>query len=382
MSVFSGRLTVRRFHLSEDTPPPATAEALHRMTLERLLEFAFKPGGPGTERSAGWVRPDNPLDTDFDRDLNDWQHGSWFCFQLRVDTKTAPAKLLRATVDKKVRAWCVEHGTARAPASVIRDIRDAIKEDLLRGTRPKMKVTEIAWDTASNVVLVGSHSDKTTDEIKQRFFRTFGLRLVVDDRRCRYEGAAQLVGGYALAPHFLLWLWWTTSVHGVTLEHDPTVDVWIDDRVRLDHPTDKSQATLVGENPSASREARAALLAGKLPTEVRIGLRVDDREYIGILKGELLEISGLALPPSHIRLWDRQGLHEDGTPRTTHAKSAPMVAVAFNDRMFLYNEFYEILSRMVERWASMRISSEWLARSLELSDWMTEEPAVRRIVPQ
>jgi len=355
MSVLNGRLTVRRLLLSDEIPIPATQPALHRLVLEGLLEHAFRPGGPGSEQSVGWVRADNPLDTDFDRDLNAWQIGPWFCFQLRVDAKTVPAKLLRAHVDKLTRAWCAERNMERAPPSVIQDLRDMKREELLRGVPAKMKITELAWNTATGLVLVGTHSDKTIDEIRKHFFRTFGFRLVVDDPRDAYPDAADAVS-YALVPHFLLWLWWTTQVSGPTgVDTDEPVEIWLDDRMRLDSPTDKSQATLTGDNPGASEEARAALRVGKLPTEVRFGIIYDEAHlYSGTLKGELLDLAGVALP-----------VVIDGGDE------------AFLDRMNAYEALHGVLTRLLAHWAALRTRVDWdTGTAREIRAWSAGVPAI------
>jgi len=115
------------------------------------------------------------------------------------------------------------------------------------------------------------------------------------------------------------------------------VDVWVDERLAFrDSSDDRPRAVLTGENPSQTLEARAALAGGKLLRELQLGIRREEREYSVTLKGTILDMSGVKLPPGEAE--------EDSV---------------IYDRMFFYEELYSVLSKLLEAFAIVRTTEAW-----------------------
>ena len=97
---------------------------------------------------------------------------------LRVDKKTLPAKLLKATLEKQYAEWCKENGRKRCP----KDVREQKREDLeakwLKRALPRVQTIELCLNLKDNYVILQSFSDTAADRVRKRFYATFGLRMV------------------------------------------------------------------------------------------------------------------------------------------------------------------------------------------------------------
>lgn len=160
-----------------------------------------------------------------------------------------------------------------------------------------------------------------------------------------------------LAGEFYTWLWWFTEEAGGSVDlGDPVgaIDLWVDERLAFRNPDDtKVSAVMTGENPSTTREARAALAGGKVLQEVRLGLRRDDREFFFTLRGPAMHLSGLKLP---------QVLSE-GEEETVF------------DRMALYEEVTFVLAALVKRFSGVRLEGSWEGDVLPaIREWIAASP--------
>lgn len=174
MGVLSGAVTARRLAVVGEVP-----EGFRELYAEALNDNAFREP-PSLEKGQvveGWVQIHNLLDTDFSN-LDKWLYNNYAIFALRTDKKSLPAKLFRATLEKKLEEWCEEHERERVPASVKTDIREALEADWLKRTLPRVGMTELCWNITTGEVTLHSHSDSVLDAIRKRFHRTFGLQLV------------------------------------------------------------------------------------------------------------------------------------------------------------------------------------------------------------
>jgi recombination associated protein RdgC len=170
VGIVSGALTVARFRVTGQRP-----EGWRQSYRERLDEHAFRdpPQGAGKEEVEGWVQVHNLLDTSFE-DYNRWLYQDVALFALRVDKKRLPAKLFKATLDKKCSAWAAERDVERCPAAVRTEIKDNLEAEWLKRTLPSVSITEVAWNIEKGEVLLHSLSEAVADRFRKRFFRTFG----------------------------------------------------------------------------------------------------------------------------------------------------------------------------------------------------------------
>lgn len=174
MGILSGALTVRRFRVLGEVP-----EGFRDVYRDRLDEHAFRqpPNEPGRQELEGWVQVHNLLDYEFS-DLNTWLYQPYALFALRVDKKVLPAKLLKAHVDKRCQEWARERGQDRCPASKRAEIKEALEDEWLRRTLPRVQVTELSWNMSEGWLALHSLSEGMIDRVRRRFFQTFGLKLV------------------------------------------------------------------------------------------------------------------------------------------------------------------------------------------------------------
>ncbi len=174
MGIISGALTGARFRVEGDLPP----EWRERFR-ERLNDLAFRDPADrlGKEEVLGWVLTQNLLDTDF-TDFNKWLYGEWALFALRTDKKKLPARLFRATLEKRCEAWARDRGVERVPNAVKTELKEKLEEEWLARALPSVAVTEAVWNVNTGVLLLGALSDRSVDAFRKRFFQTFGLKLL------------------------------------------------------------------------------------------------------------------------------------------------------------------------------------------------------------
>ena len=156
-----------------------------------------------------------------------------------------------------------------------------------------------------------------------------------------------------LAGEFLLWLWWASDRQSGLFElGEPwgTVELWVDARLVFEGG-ESGSATVTGENPSTSLEAKAAVAGGKMPKEIRFGMRRDDREFLFSLRGSMLDIASAKVP---------QVVKGDGPE-------------ALYDRMYLYEELYGVVSSLLAQFARSRTATTWSeAEAPAIRAWLAE----------
>ncbi|MEQ1501193.1 MAG: recombination-associated protein RdgC [Myxococcota bacterium] len=174
MGVMSGAMTVARFRVLGELP-----SGWREAYRDKLNQYAFRepPNGMGKEEVEGWVQVHNLLDTTFD-DFNRWLYDEVALFALRVDKKRLPAKLFKATLDKRCQAWAAEREVERVPTAIRQEIKDELEHEWLARTLPTVATTEAAWHLGQGWLLIHSLSETVADRYRKRFFRTFGLKLI------------------------------------------------------------------------------------------------------------------------------------------------------------------------------------------------------------
>ena len=221
-----------------------------------------------------------------------------------------------------------------------------------------MKVYELLVNTVDRYVVVANLSDNVSDMVRKLVYRTFGVRLtpldpltMLDDEQAEHLMGA-LVGG--LTPQFLHWFWWRSEKNACVFTLDPQgdVDAWVDSRVLLEDTQAADKALLTGDNPSGTREARAALVGGKTPREIRIGIRRDNLEYLVTVRGIYLDLASISLPIS-------VGDDLDETVRV---------------RGLAYEDLFALLTSLVRLFAEERTSDLWDSElAADMKTWARTE---------
>lgn len=171
MPILKGALSVRRYSVSKDL-----AEGWREQFSAALVEHAFRDPGSKTKKepTLGWVSAHNLLDTPFD-DVTTWLYNQYALFHLRVDKKVLPARLFRATLQKRLAAWCDANKRERCPPGVREEIQAALEVEMLKQTLPRVQVYEVCWNVAEGYVLFHNDSETVNDTFRKLFMRTFSL---------------------------------------------------------------------------------------------------------------------------------------------------------------------------------------------------------------
>ena len=172
---------------------------------------------------------------------------------------------------------------------------------------------------------------------------------------------------------FLLWLWFESEIFEGTLrtEEHGSFGFWIERQIVLTSGREGTKIT--GSQPAAGREAKEALLRGKLPEAAGFHLVVGSAESSFTLKAEQLGISGLKLPtvldggeaaaaappidapPRRIkRNREDRGRQE--------ARESDEAHESFYERMDLTRELEARLESLYRAFLALRLGEEWDAK--------------------
>jgi hypothetical protein len=143
-----------------------------------------------------------------------------------------------------------------------------------------------------------------------------------------------------LGSEFIVLLWFASEAleGAVDLPELGRAELWLDTLLVLQAPEDKTECvTLRGLAPSGGEEARTALAEGKLPTQARVHVRLEPRDFAFVLRADTLQRSGVVLPAQ---------LREAGDER-------------FYERLALLEECDRILGALWRDFAQLRTSALW-----------------------
>ncbi len=170
MGILAGAMTVARFRVVGDL-----SDGWRDKYRSRLNEFAFQepPNSPGREEREGWVQVHNLLDTSFD-DYNRWLYGDWAVFALRIDKRRLPAKLFKATLEKRCAEWCSERDVDRCPSSVKAELKERLEQEWLSRTLPSVGITEASWCLSGRYLLLLRRGEATAGGLRKSILQSCG----------------------------------------------------------------------------------------------------------------------------------------------------------------------------------------------------------------
>ena len=174
MAILSGALTLRRYRVAGQVP-----DEFRTLYADALQDHAWKEPrewAKGIE-AVGWCQVHNLLDVDFG-DLNRWMYNEYIVVAMRVDKKSLPAKYFKAHLDKKIQAWCQEHGRPKCPTGVKADIKEQLETEMMARTLPRVATHEMCWNVVEGQVLFHNCSEGANDAFRKLFRHTFGLNLL------------------------------------------------------------------------------------------------------------------------------------------------------------------------------------------------------------
>jgi recombination associated protein RdgC len=150
-----------------------------------ICHQSFEPIGPSQELSIGFIKP-NP-----ERDSYTHDTGEETILMVAIETKSVPASVVRAEVDKRCKD--AENVTGRKPGKKERrELSEEVKRDLLTHAFPK-RIHVPVWLSGGDTgyLHIGSTSDKVTDIIVTLLLKVFN-GLVVTHLNTNMNPAARM----------------------------------------------------------------------------------------------------------------------------------------------------------------------------------------------
>lgn len=199
MGILSGAMTARRFTVLGEIP-----QGFRDTWRDALREHAFSepPVASWRDEIEGWVEIHDILATGFD-DINHWFVDPYVLLALRVDKKTLPAKLFKATLAREIREWCESRSVDRCPLATRNDLKEELERKWLARALPRVSVVEACWNVDQGWLLLHSHAERAADRFRRLFTRTFDLQLVPWSPLEWVEDPAVADGLITGAPHRL-----------------------------------------------------------------------------------------------------------------------------------------------------------------------------------
>ena len=170
---------------------------------------------------------------------------------------------------------------------------------------------------------------------------------------------------------FVLWLWFESELFDATLSTKAHGDfgLWIEKEILLSNG--KETTRIKGGSPAQAREAKEALLLGKLPERATFHLTLGEREATFALKAEPLALAGLKLPTVREGEGDAPAPGELGAAkpsrpklrRTSVEEDAEAEADArnesFYERMVLTREVEVLIESLYRDFLKLRLGAGW-----------------------
>jgi hypothetical protein len=176
----------------------------------------------------------------------------------------------------------------------------------------------------------------------------------------------------------LLWLWFESEIFEGTLETKAhgSFGLWLEGRLVLS--AGQEVTTIKGTQPGNHREAKEALLRGKLPELASLHLAWNERDATFTLKGETLAIAGLKLPrkggdappgdaPGAVASLTRvDGPEKRKRPKKRGGTAEDVAAFAsdeahedFYERMVVVREIEGVVEALYRDFLALRLGPTW-----------------------
>lgn len=190
MGLLSGSASFMRFSVEGELPEP-----FWEVVAERIRAHSFKDIDDTLEEySIGWVSVSGMFDADFAG--ASFAAGDYIAMSMRVDErKIAPAVLKKCVLKEEERVKR-ERQIPRLARSVQMEIRERVRNQLVRGSVPVPSVHDLFWNLSDSTVLFFSTSKKALVHIEELFKNTFGLSLIL---QIPWTTAEHLADGACLA---------------------------------------------------------------------------------------------------------------------------------------------------------------------------------------
>ncbi len=250
----------------------------------------------------------------------------------RAERKVQPA-LLEAATAKAIQERLAAEGKAFLRKAERAEVRRSVEDALLDEAQASLASAPLLTEVGKSVAFCGATADAELDALAMLVMGSHlpGFHLAVPERMAALEGVSLLGrAGTVFTPksqalfhelrlgcEFLTWLWWASETQGGTFPRAGYGAI----TAAVEGPLTLADAEAAGAKqvrlddgiPTASAEAKAALLAGKTLKRARLALAADADLVFGFtLDGEDFSFRATKLPPAETaaaddRLAERYG---------------------------------------------------------------------------
>ena len=382
-----GTVSYRRFSLEGWKTPPGPD------LLETLQRASLVDEGEGS--GAGWTAGEHLFDATFALERNIFDGDLLAAIRIdsdRVPSEVRKAYLLSALAEEMAAADADRQSRRRARETALRRCDAEIAEGRWR----RRKLVPVLASFASRSALVPAKGDAVTTAVRTLLEDSFecsvtaltagslavrladqlGLAAAASDAQPEALGPAPTESeagrpdrpsppwcdeGHPmdfLGNAFLLWAWWAAERDGPEPESGVVI---LRKAIEFACPWDATgSVTVRSDDPSARREARAAMRCGKWPRRAGLILARDGEAWEFTLQADRWEVSGLRLDPPA------------GVPGTRRE--------AIETRLASIRHFEQALGGLYEAFLRERLGGSWGGVRASLARWMREsEPRITRV---
>jgi DNA recombination-dependent growth factor C len=141
-----------------------------------IQKGVFKDIGDTGELSLGWTSFEDFTDTEFSR--SSYVRSTYIALGFRIDTIRVPPRILEIHLKKQIQSVLKTSGRTRLSSTERRELKERVKESLLKQILPSIQVIDVIWDTAKSTIYLGTLSAKTRERFEEHFKRCFGLSIL------------------------------------------------------------------------------------------------------------------------------------------------------------------------------------------------------------
>ena len=172
MGFVKGTASFVRFSVEGELP-----ENVWDFIADRIAAFSFRDiDETYDEDSLGWVSILNMFDTEFA--YASYAAGNYVTLSMRLDERKVSSAIVKKFVQKEEERIKREKEIPKLSRSMRVEIRERIKNELLRKSLPTPAVYDLCWNLENSTLLFFSTNKKAQALLEDLFNETFGLTLV------------------------------------------------------------------------------------------------------------------------------------------------------------------------------------------------------------
>jgi recombination associated protein RdgC len=364
MGLLKGPLTFSRFTVAGALPTD-----FGDMVQRQIRRYAFQDlAAEGQEKILGWTGIANVLDTDFQNATYVW--GDYLLFSLRIDRRSVPPSLLKIRALEAEQQHLRETGRRKIDKTAREQIRESLRQDLLRRLPPTPSFHEVCWSVSSGRLLFTSLAEKVMQDFQDLFKASFDLVPLpfapwspqdLDKGNMNIIGTMQAKESPAVDPktagrEFLTWLWFKSEERNgmILIPGIGETEVQFVRRLVLESGDGEYSESVVCQGMHADlKEGREALRQGKKIREARLQLTRDAATWEFTFKADRFEFQSLKMPV--VMDADEEQDNRDGR---------------ILERIYLLETAVDCMDRLFGLFAALRLSAAWQQEQGRMEKWL------------